>query len=321
MIMFLKEPDTETNSKTKTTPMVTREEVSKVLLLYRKRFLMAILKRLRIFFPSFDLLSCNPSIFESVKDLCLAHDLLVVGGKNETGFEFILHFPHQFDNEIGCLVVQVGGGLIRQHQLRVCDQRPGHSHPLLLPSGNLIGVFVFLVDHTDRFEESRHSLVPFPRGYVLDHEERGFDIFEDREHRDQIKILKDKSDMIPPEQCGLLSTQVQDIGADNGQISLCGFIEAANQIQKGGFSSSRRAYKRDKGGWLDFEAHSIQGPHGHFSHLIVLTDIVCSNESHRVSFQWVIPVFQELSSCRCSQYKTLSLKRIISFFSVISLLF
>jgi len=67
IIMFLKEPETPINPRTKTTPMVMREAVNSVLLLYRSRLRMAILKRLPIVlsslsffpdqFPVFQLLS------------------------------------------------------------------------------------------------------------------------------------------------------------------------------------------------------------------------------------------------------------------------
>ena len=35
--------------------------------------------------------------------------------------------------------IQCTGRFIRQYQLRIRDQRPGHRSPLLLPAGNLVG--------------------------------------------------------------------------------------------------------------------------------------------------------------------------------------
>src|SRR4030042_5617793 len=93
--MLLKEPVTATKSRTKTTPMATRDAVRRVLLLYLNRFLSAIFKRLRISLTSFGLFSNQFSILQAVDDLGLTHDFLIMGGKDEGGLEFIPHLFHR----------------------------------------------------------------------------------------------------------------------------------------------------------------------------------------------------------------------------------
>ena len=78
IIMSLKEPLVAINTRTKIIPMATREAVRKVLLLYRLRFLMAILNKLPIFIPSLVLPADHSSVFQLVDHLSLSDDLLIV---------------------------------------------------------------------------------------------------------------------------------------------------------------------------------------------------------------------------------------------------
>src|SRR3972149_6145026 len=98
IIMFLKDPDIETYPSTKTTPMVMREAVNRVLLLYRRRLRMAILKRLPIVLPPLDFFPDQFPVFQGVDDLSLPHDLLVVGGENESGLLLVAHLFHEFND-------------------------------------------------------------------------------------------------------------------------------------------------------------------------------------------------------------------------------
>src|SRR4030042_2129817 len=111
--MFLKEPLIEIKRRTKTTPIVTREAVSSVLLLYLRRFLKAILNRLPIFLSSLDLFSNEFSILQTAYNLRFAHDLLVVGGEDEGSLKLIPHLFHRFKNQEGSFVIQIGCRLIR----------------------------------------------------------------------------------------------------------------------------------------------------------------------------------------------------------------
>src|SRR3972149_657159 len=122
--MFLKEPLMEIKRRTKTTPIVTREAVSSVLLLYLRRFLKAILNRLPIFLSSFDLFPSQFSILQSVNDLRFAHDLLVVGGEDEGSLKLIPHLFHRLKDQKCSLMVKICGWLIGQDQFRVCHQGP-----------------------------------------------------------------------------------------------------------------------------------------------------------------------------------------------------
>src|SRR3972149_12097735 len=105
IIMFLNDPDTEINTRTKTTPTVISEAVSIVLLLYLRRFLTAILKRLRIPGTLLKVLPLQLSILQSKQYLSLTHYLLVMGREQEGGTELVPHLFHKINHHIGCLMV------------------------------------------------------------------------------------------------------------------------------------------------------------------------------------------------------------------------
>src|SRR4030042_5451425 len=130
--MLLKEPVTETKRRTKTIPSVTRKAVSNVLRLYLRRFLMAILNKLPIFFSSFHLFSNQFSILQTVDNLRFTHDLLVMGGKDESGLELIPHSLHRLKDQKCRLMIKISRRLIGQDELRIRDQGPCNGHPLFL---------------------------------------------------------------------------------------------------------------------------------------------------------------------------------------------
>src|SRR4030042_2888202 len=197
--MFLKEPLIEIKRRTKTTPIVTREAVSSVLLLYLRRFLKAILNRLPIFLSSFGLLSNQFSILQTVYNLRFAHDLLVVGGEDEGSPKLIPHLFHRLKDQKCSLMIEICGWLIGQDQFWIGDQRSCNSHPLFLPTGDLIGVFVLLVNHPNGFQHGQNSLSPFSSWNVLDHEKGILDIFINRKDGDKVEILEYEPDVVSPE--------------------------------------------------------------------------------------------------------------------------
>src|SRR4030043_1332151 len=107
IIIFLNEPEMEMYPRTKITPMAINDTVNNVLLLYRKRFRIAIFKRLPILLSPFHLLIYQFSIGQRINDLRFAHNLLVMGGENKSSLPLVAHLFHELDDGIGSLRVQV----------------------------------------------------------------------------------------------------------------------------------------------------------------------------------------------------------------------
>ncbi len=122
----------------------------------------------------------------------------------------------KFDDGIGGLRVQVRRRLVGQDQLGVGDQRPGHGHPLFLPPGDLVGILVLLVDHAHGLQNGHHPFSPFSGGGILDDDEGIFDVLKNRQNRNQVEVLEDEPEVVPPELGALMPVELQDIRAHDG---------------------------------------------------------------------------------------------------------
>jgi hypothetical protein len=77
----------------------------------------------------------NFSVGNMNDSLGMLHHARIVGGKDKRHAHPLVQLLHQRDDLIGSLGVQVGSGLIGQHQLWMGDERAGNRHPLTLSSG------------------------------------------------------------------------------------------------------------------------------------------------------------------------------------------
>ncbi len=95
------------------------------------------------------------------------------------------------------MCVQVSGGLVRQYNLRLVNDRPGDGHALLLSSGEFSGPVLQAAlqsQHVgDNLEAVRIEFVPVN---VL----RDGNISARIERRQQVKSLKYEADFAPPQQ-------------------------------------------------------------------------------------------------------------------------
>ena len=64
--------------------------------------------------------------------------------------------------------VEGAGGLVRQQQRRLIDDRPGDRHPLLLAAGELIrsGITLVMVTHEDDVAARAGQVVHFRDGRI-----------------------------------------------------------------------------------------------------------------------------------------------------------
>ena len=92
--------------------------------------------------------------------------------------------------------IQVAGGLVGQDNGRFGSQGPGDGHPLLLPPGQLVGhaaqFFLQAKQGDDFFQEPFVGTFP-----VQLHGQNN--VFIGTENRDQIIILKNKTNSLPAE--------------------------------------------------------------------------------------------------------------------------
>ena len=118
-------------------------------------------------------------------------------GNHDNGLVELLAGPLQKgDDLLAGFGIQVAGGLVGQDNGRFGSQGPGDGHPLLLPPGQLVGhavqFFLQAKQGDDFFQEPFVGTFP-----VQLHGQNN--VFIGTENRDQIIILKNKTNSLPAE--------------------------------------------------------------------------------------------------------------------------
>ncbi|MPL94334.1 hypothetical protein SDC9_40487 [bioreactor metagenome] len=120
--------------------------------------------------------------------------LLVVGDVDDGDPDGLLEVPDLVGHLLPELRVEVGDGFVQDDQLRRGDQRPGKSHPLLLPAGKLgrqpVGEILHLhLGHGGQGPLLRLFFGHFPLSHGV------HDVFEDRKMRPDGVILEHHADV------------------------------------------------------------------------------------------------------------------------------
>ena len=79
----------------------------------------------------------------------------------ETLLEILVELAEEIQDLVRALAIEIAGGLVRDEDLRIGDDRAGDRHALLLAAGELPGIMVFpaLEAHD---AERRHDVLPPP---------------------------------------------------------------------------------------------------------------------------------------------------------------
>ena len=104
---------------------------------------------------------------------------------------------------VSCLRVECAGRLVCQNQLRLGDQGSGNGCPLLLSARDLIRIFVQQIFDPEPLGE-RQQLLPHFRIFFARQHQRQENILLQIKVVQQIKILKDKTQIFASKLCQLL---------------------------------------------------------------------------------------------------------------------
>lgn len=171
-----------------------------------------------LFMESPEFMAVNEStIFEFEDVFSIFDNLRVVGRKDECRAEIVPHLFHQRYDLQGRDFVEIGCRFVCQHQFCPGDESPGHGHSLFLSSGNLPWIFVSLVRHADGCQHCFNLFPALRSRPVLDHQQRVFYVFKYGQYRDQVKILKDETDMGTTKLGGFSAVQSAYILIDDAQ--------------------------------------------------------------------------------------------------------
>ena len=145
---------------------------------------------------------------------------------------------------VGGAAVQRAGRLIRQQQLRLGDDGPGHCRPLLLPAGDLIGVLL---------QKLRQSQLPGnrqqPRPHILvrhSHQhQRQIDVVLQRKCVQQVELLEHKTQVVPAEGRRVPLPYLAQFMAVQPHRTRRGLVQRRQNVQQRGLAAAGLTHDSD----------------------------------------------------------------------------
>ena len=77
-------------------------------------------------------------------------------------------------------------------------------------------------------------------------DQRQGNVLRERQMRQDVERLKDKSDRLPPELCARIVAKSVEHGAFDGDTAGIGGVEPRDEVEQGGFAGSRFTHDRDE---------------------------------------------------------------------------
>src|SRR5439155_23604764 len=119
----------------------------------------------------------------------------IVRNQQDRLAELLVQPPQQREDFLRRLRVEVSRRLVRQNQIRIGDDGAGDRHALLLAARQLARQVPEAVSETHQLQRRGgvlHAFLFLERGEL----QRQLDILNRRQHRNQVKTLEDKADVL-----------------------------------------------------------------------------------------------------------------------------
>src|SRR6266436_1202084 len=105
---------------------------------------------------------------------------------------------NQFKNRVRCAAVEVSGGLVRQQNFGLGDERPGQSDSLLLAAGKLTRAVMRTLLQTHLVQPSRSFPLRLLLGLTPKQQRHGH-VFQCRKFRQQVVELPNETELMVTE--------------------------------------------------------------------------------------------------------------------------
>src|SRR5450759_2644333 len=174
--------------------------------------------------------------------------------RNKQGNFFFGHDAAENGQDLSSgTTVQIAGGLIGEDQFGLVGQSPGDGHALLLPTRQLIRAVVLPFFKPDQPQAIEHPLAPLAYGHTFDAQHQ-FDIFVGRIVGRKAKGLEDKTHLLAAEMGQLPFIERIGFVAKYAYNSTGWAVETTDDVEQGGLSAARAAFKGHKTARIDFQA-------------------------------------------------------------------
>ena len=162
-------------------------------------------------------------------------------GHHKNGMALCMYGREQVQKFLCRSGVQGSCRLIRQDQPGIGDQRPGYCRPLLLASGDFIGIFLQYVCDSQFSGHRKDLCLHFPVMLSFQ-DQRQINIVPDRKSIQEIKILKDKPQIISSKAGQFLIFQFGDIPSVQEHGTVTGPVQSRQDIQQSRLSGTGFAH-------------------------------------------------------------------------------
>src|SRR5207237_10858694 len=156
------------------------------------------------------------------------HEARIVGGEDERDAALAVEAPHQFDDVAAGGAVEVGGGLVGEHERRLADQRAGDRYPLLLSARELRRPVTRAIGQADLSQRRAHARAAVATVARLD-EQRVLDVFPGGEDGNEIERLEDEAELARSEIGAATRGQRADRLAVDPDLTRARRVEAADE--------------------------------------------------------------------------------------------
>ena len=162
-------------------------------------------------------------------------------GHHQDGLAALVDLAEQLQQIVRGPGVEGAGGLVRQNDLRVRDEGPGHCRPLLLSAGDLIGVLDQDVGDAQLLCQGLQLSLHFLVGPSRQHQGQE-DVVPQGEDVQQVEVLEHKAQMRAAEGRQVPFPDVGQGLAVQKHLSGSGAVQSRQNIQQGGLAGAGLAH-------------------------------------------------------------------------------
>src|SRR5688572_17451724 len=180
------------------------------------------------------------TILDFDKPVCHGHDALIMRGKYECRSELTIDLLHQQQDALAGRMIEVCGGLIREHDRRIDRERPSDGDALPLPPAQLVGAMPAELQKADDVQKIRRAPPAFGSGYIGSRKQGVFDVLGSRQHREQIERLENEANRACTEVRKLVRRLAAHVLLIDEQLSAARRVDASDQIEQGRLAAAGR---------------------------------------------------------------------------------
>lgn len=182
----------------------------------------------------------------------------VVRDDQEAGSFILVHLPHEIEHIIGRLAVEIAGRFVCENEIGPHRQRPRNRHTLLLSAGHVGGHMVAYMGKAHFLKQvSCTFLYSSTPGVAIDNH-RHHDIFEGREGRNKVVLLKHEPDCMAPQSCEGRIAKVRSVRSVNEDLPGSRPVKQADDVKQSTFSGTGWSHQREKLAVIKVKVDAVQ---------------------------------------------------------------